>query len=491
MRGNEFLNKMELIDPAYIEAAEAAPRRRGQGWVKRIGAIAACLALLLSLGLGTYAYAAEVKEYNDAVRFFGDNGLSTSGLTREDIKAVYRDITTKSFTYSKTAEVIMNSLTTDQIGGFEIPQDAPTPEDVENLWNYKVYTGKYWVDDEDATRGIHYKTRSVDKKDPQLGFNVHDRSFVEKYDGDTLIWSISFSEFWIYDVYPVSDGVIACGQTPTISSSQTPDSWIAKVDENGTVMWKHMFENRLDRMGVARLFENSDGSYSIIGSRNLDYLCLVKLSADGNETYFKETYMGDYGIGKVSRFSDGYIVKLQHYADKDQAHIIKVDNEGNITDRFIYSSENSYCFVTDMIEFNGKIYLSAHAVPKVEEKIPSVGRTEIAAILDYIDHRFNISSEELTPVVRNNFTAMLIVCDPDVGTPQEFYSVKGSLGGELSVGESGELLWDVESITTVSFSPYTSAYTFRGSSYVYRYTFDASGALISQEKTGEVASFIK
>lgn len=28
MRGNELLDKMELIDPAYIEAADAAPNKR-------------------------------------------------------------------------------------------------------------------------------------------------------------------------------------------------------------------------------------------------------------------------------------------------------------------------------------------------------------------------------------------------------------------------------------------------------------------------------
>lgn len=32
MRGNELLDKMELIDPAYIEAADAAPNKRKSVW---------------------------------------------------------------------------------------------------------------------------------------------------------------------------------------------------------------------------------------------------------------------------------------------------------------------------------------------------------------------------------------------------------------------------------------------------------------------------
>ena len=39
MKGNEFLDKMELIDPAYVEAADAKPKRRkiaclsGEQWL--------------------------------------------------------------------------------------------------------------------------------------------------------------------------------------------------------------------------------------------------------------------------------------------------------------------------------------------------------------------------------------------------------------------------------------------------------------------------
>jgi len=47
MRGNEFLDKMELIDPVYIEAADADPKKRQKAWVKW-GAMAACLCLVIA-----------------------------------------------------------------------------------------------------------------------------------------------------------------------------------------------------------------------------------------------------------------------------------------------------------------------------------------------------------------------------------------------------------------------------------------------------------
>ena len=44
MRGNELLDKLELIDPAYVEAADTKPKKKKNAWVKW-GAMAACLCL--------------------------------------------------------------------------------------------------------------------------------------------------------------------------------------------------------------------------------------------------------------------------------------------------------------------------------------------------------------------------------------------------------------------------------------------------------------
>lgn len=46
MRGNELLDKMELIDPVYVEAAEAKPKGKKNTWIKW-GAMAACLCLMV------------------------------------------------------------------------------------------------------------------------------------------------------------------------------------------------------------------------------------------------------------------------------------------------------------------------------------------------------------------------------------------------------------------------------------------------------------
>lgn len=53
MRGNEFLDKMELIDPAYVEAADATPKKKKSVWVKW-GAMAACLCLVFVGAFGLF-----------------------------------------------------------------------------------------------------------------------------------------------------------------------------------------------------------------------------------------------------------------------------------------------------------------------------------------------------------------------------------------------------------------------------------------------------
>ena len=54
MRGNELLDKMDLIDPAYIEAADTAPNKRKSVWAKW-GTLAACLCLVCVLAVPAMA----------------------------------------------------------------------------------------------------------------------------------------------------------------------------------------------------------------------------------------------------------------------------------------------------------------------------------------------------------------------------------------------------------------------------------------------------
>ena len=476
MKGNEFLDKMALIDPAYIEAADVTVSKR-VSWLKKCGIVAACLVLLVGIGFGTYICVEDIKEYNTAVQFFNEYNLSTEGLTRQEIKNVYKDIVTKSFSDPKTAEVIIHSLSNDGIEGNEIFQEDPTPEDIEKLWNDK----NMWYPTIEPN-GIHYEYHS--------NWIDSDRywCYVEKYDGDKLLWRTSLPDYSsgrIRGCKVVSDGVIVYGQCS-----------IWKFSEDGRILWSQGVIDRGGTQFIRAVVENDDGSYAVF-SEVYFQLCLSQISKDGERIYSNEELVSVGTIENAVCFGDGYLVQTrlreadeQGYWMQDYNKIIKVDRKGNILESFSYKTEGICYHITDMIEFGGKIYLSAYAVPTVDAQEP-LAYMEIASILKYLrDNRIVIiSSEEFTPIVRENYTAMLLVCDPDIGTPQAFYSVKGSLGGKFSLSDSGDLVWDVESITTAKYSPATSSHTIAGTCYVFRYTFDKTGALIGQEKTDEITEY--
>lgn len=456
------------------------PKKTGSWTLRAITAAAACIILLISIGVSTV----EAQVYNEAVQFFNENGLSIVGLDRREVTAVYRDIITESFTYSKTAEVIANSLSVDSVGGYEILQDHPTPEDVERLWNYKNYNG-WFVDAQ--PQGIHYAERvEYNEDDPDSVFFVG--SYLEKYDGETLLWSVPVSDALILGIVPVSDGVIIYGPP-----ENGPDIYrIFKYQNDGTLQWVREYNNGLKREYIHQILENPDGSYAVFSMSDFKYFCVTQYSADGKKDSFNKVEVGTYGIWNAAVFGDGYIVQLGAAMTNEYAKIVKIDHKGNITDTFSYGGEDTKYYVTDMLEYNGKIYLSGYSIPTPANAEKYIGkRYEIGTILNYIfdNQRYDISPDELTPLVRNNYTAMLLVCDPIVGTPQEFYSVAGSLGSTLSLNEAGLLRWNTECITTTFFSIATNSFNIGGTSYIFRYTFDAEGKLIRQEKTGETVDY--
>ena len=143
------------------------------------------------------------------------------------------------------------------------------------------------------------------------------------------------------------------------------------------------------------------------------------------------------------------------------------------------------------MDFNGKLYLSGHTIPKESDENSDEPRNDYYSILEYAQglSPWRHHDEELTRMIRDAYTAILMVCDPSTGSLQNFYSVKGSCGGALYLTTDGTLMWEVESITSTHFDPFSSSFTFGGSCYVFQYVFDQNGDLIGQKKTDTVTHF--
>lgn len=460
--------------------------------VKIFAPVAACLVLSASIG-GT-AIAAEAKEYNAAVDFFEQNGLSAEGLSREDLKAVYRDITTNRFSNNKTVEVIRRS-----VPGFEILQHEPTPEELSALWNSNI---NLW--------GGSFKNSAVEyridyKFQPGGEYDILDKITVECLrDGETL-WTTEFpalgkewgdDDLYIENGVMTSVGTVIWGQrhhwtvTDSSKGNNLTFSRIAHIDDSGCKLWEKELEHGFNHEYIKAVLDNGDGTLAVISYGDFEYLCLSQYDTDGNELSFSKTKFSHISnILNAARLGDGYLVQLEGTDEDDgHAHLAKLDRTGNVIDNFVYKSEECDYYITDMAEFEGNVYLSAYAVPKQTNE---GGRHEIANILDYVfskENWFEISNEELTPIVRDNYTAVLLLCDPDGGEPKNFYSVKGSLGGAIAARD-GQLKWNVESIVAAGYSPYTNSFSVCGTCSVYRYSFDKSGILTGYEDTGEITHY--
>ncbi len=484
MRGHELLDKMEMIDPVYVEAASVFPPKKQNGLLKRCAALAACLVLLLSAGFGTYAYAAEAKEYRAAVQFFEDYDLSMQGLTRYEIRMVYRDITSKSFSYSKTAEVFINSISSGTVEGCEILLDNPTSKDIAAFWEY--YHEKIILD---ASTQSYYRIQNEYVRDEGYDYREFKGSYLEKYEGKNIVWrSATVSDFSIRHYHVVSDGVIAYGGPPPLSPGKL-DAYasIVKFDKNGRIVWEKRLTHGFEEEYITEIVENADGSYAVFSRGDSKYFCLSQYSALGEEIHFRKTEIGDIGFDQVVPFDGGYIVECK-YADS----IMKVDYEGNILASFSYESEDEQYLITDMVVLNGQIYLSTYATRK-DQNAPKY-LYELSYVHHYAAELYRnegvlISNEELTPMIRDVYTAVLLVCDLRTGKVDEFYSVPGAHEGKLSINSAGNLIWRVENIMSARHTPTRSFASFYIMCSVWQYTFDQTGALIGQKKTDEVTSF--
>ena len=474
------MNEFDLLDAlgganeAFIEDAnKKRPPARRVRWV----ALAACLAAVLLLG-GVFGAVAEAKEYNEAMAFFAENNLSAAGLSRSEIKKVYRDIATGRFTYEKTAGVIVNA-----VPGYELPApEAMTPEDLETLWNRGV-----WFTNLPAT-GYGYKTDCGYKENPALGFETLEKSTVECYKDGRLLWTADFEAFSVEGCAHTALGTAVWGSSYAGGNLVTDCPLLARVDDAGNVLWQRALKHDFRLEFISAVLDGADGTLAVISRGNLNTLCFSLYNKDGESVSSVKTETGSAGIVRAAKLGDGYLVQLDSFLQPELRRIVKLDAAGNVLNSFTYTAEDCDYYITDMLEFGGHIYLSAYAVPKQTDE---GGRNEIANILDFCTQtkEWNVSPEELTPVVRDNYTAVLLVCDPEGGEPRTFYAVKGALGGKMRVTDAGNLEWDAEAIESTFFSPATNSFTIGGTCRIVRYTFGANGALLGQENTDETVGY--
>lgn len=453
-------------------------RIRKRASIKPVVILAAIISLLTLIGC-----AAEIKEYNDAVDFFETNNLSTDSLTRNEIKKVYRDIITEKFELEKTAVVIIDSYEGKAIG-----ISKPSSEELKDIWNN---IGR-WRDEK-------YSWYYLDNDAEIYGILRSGEMMFKKEENGVVLWEskIPLRDGYVEDYTLLSDGkyVAVYGiYSPLIAPSQCCGFVEIFDAKSGISVLSKMFYN-YQRFSISEIIETEDGM-ALFCRADLENFVFIKMDLSGEILLQKVTYIGNKGIWDVAKFGDGYLVQTGGY--KQQEAIMKVSSYGEINEGFSYGEENTAYFITDMLEFCGDLYLSAYAVPKngreiygshdeitgIIEKIYSLNKTLEYTSKDNFDENF-------AEMLRENYTAVLLICDADSGIPSEFYSVAGSVGGKLSISDDGEMIWETEYISGAYYSPATSAFSIAGACVIYEHTFDETVKLVKTEKTDRVTGFTR
>ena len=462
------------INNDYFSAKRFVPK-------KLIVAISSFIVALL-VAFSITLISVDAKEYRESLQFFEENQLSTEGLSRREIKKVYQDIKTNSFKYEKTGEVIQTSLTV-KIPGYEISAIDPKLQDIEYMWDYwhRILEGK-------ETKGKGYRTRYQTIRGDN-GELISEISQVIKYDGDNIIWETDELSYDIRKLVVFDDVLMGF----SFDATKDEQYFIVAINPNtGELINTIEFKNSEKTEVGINVIKNDDGSYTFI-SRITGGLCLMTFDLEGNIlSAYKEDYTG-YEINSATKYDDGLLLlasksnRVNDHIIKTQV-IIKIDKMGKKLAEYSYENDKYNYYITDIIAYNDKIYLSTYFVPKEDtENTMAIG--EVPSIWEYAINNHLFDDGDLTEQFRKNYYASLLVCDHFDGKPNAFYTVKSAIGASLSINNEGKLVWNVENIEKVVFSLGTSSFTYGGTTEVYEYIFNEKGKLENIIDTNEVSIF--
>ena len=446
---------------------------------KRLLGKVACCVLLITLALTTLSAAVFAIEYNNAVKFFDENNISVEGLSKIEMVVIYRDITTRSFTYSKTGEVIQKAIYKGNIKGFDLLGGKITSSDIEDLWNYYSYNGRKFV----ANEGVASPSDSTEFKlsfDFDRDKRIFDYYYLEKYVNGNHLWTATFPMRSI-EGYDYHNGVVAVyGRCMESNLSKYDDFFIGKVDGNGNILWQAILNHKEKINYIKNVFLTENGGVHVFVTYVHSDIGFYEIDENGTCISSHRIQL-DESVAYIERFKDGYIACAGISDDDSKFSVLLFDSTGQLSKKFEYGNNDYQYIVTDMIEFGGNIYISAYAIDL--KKVPDGFGVKVGQ--KYGNNLEAVSDKYVTKLWRKYCSGVLFICDPDTGIPQKFFSASGALGAELCINTDNELVWNLQKISKVEYSPKTSAFTYKVFVNVHRYAFNSSGLLIKQEKTDE------
>ena len=300
----------------------------------RLSVLAAILAVVLSLGC-----AAEARQYRQAVEFFEEHSLSTEGLTRKQIKAVYKDITLQAYSCEATAWVL-NRLSVEL---FNVPLPQADPDRLAAFWQNYVAAAPVFP------TGLHYRVEYEG-----------DVPSVSRYDGDQRLWTYTppFETYIFVDenLVETEHGVLIYGQ-----NCDRLRGMALMLDANGRLLWQHLSEEAYSSYEAAvvngeevvlfgkKRERRPDENGHISG--NTYSLLFMRLNPDGEAAEACSTLMGDYfTVHDAAKVGTRYLVK-QGVQEEDgfSSQLIFLSQNGTQESRLEYTDGEQRYRICDLL----------------------------------------------------------------------------------------------------------------------------------------------
>ena len=385
----------------------------------------------------------------------------------KDIVNDHREILAESVIYSADGEISSKNTETCFVDGYDFPVEEITREDMDSYFEAENNANNTAAD------RVRYFTTD---------------GCIKKYIGSINKepeWSVSLPEGseWSWKTFETAGSVLVYGHES--GGSDSYGVCFMRIDDDGTMLWHRNYGTEFWNEWIWTVIDNEDGSFAIASREGEEYFCLRQCDANGNITSIKKTKIGDYLIYNVFRGENSYYALLQA-SHSMRCKLLKTDFEGNVINTFTYDEGEWRYRLTDVYEKDGKLYLSLHTTLK--PKIASEYKTNLLWKFiyehdpDFMPFRQDNSHPDVTQYVKDNYTAVLLVCNAEDGSPIRFYSSKESISKGFSFDESGNLNWHVMQIGEVAYYSLSGIRDVYGIGPELCYIFDQRGMFVSSEK---------
>ena len=491
MNAHNFNKALSDIDARYLDEAleeldrsedADSPRRQktaGRGRM-RIFILAAAVLLTAAALIGIPSFALAQKEYSEALAFFRAQALSEKGLSRTEIRMVYKDIEGKTFLLDQTREVILRSIDPGTISGEQIDLEHLTPEQLRNFWSYI---------------GNRYLWQG--KNEPAWAFENDYEAYscrISRRENGREVFSVEVPDLYAFGLSRVSGGAVVYGIHGKGSRAH-----VAMISDDGTLLWNDLRERYEMRFEFYRgAFEREDGSIVFIGygrrisvKERKNTLCFAVYEKSGEERTFVETPLSGTSpsMTSVLPLNNGYLASLRRSPARGKDAFVLINGDGSVSELDFYKIGKNNCLIEDVASIGGISFVSVTTVPK---SYVSSGAVDLSDALDVClsELRANgvepdssaYASEALARAFSEHIGAMLLIWDAEKGEAREFYKLDGAIAGKIEEQE-GRFVWTVSRPTGIVLEPgYEEP---RGTALVQNIIFDNNGAFESVDEPGD------